>query len=223
MNDMGKNTAATEAIEDLLDLERRIGTDITSRLDEFRRVGETASEEELFRELVFCLLTPQSKARSCWKAASSMGREELMECEEEVISEQLRSKVRFHRTKAKRVVEARALFVSDDELKVREIIMSDEPAGVREWLIDHVKGLGYKEASHFLRNIGLGGGLAILDRHILRNMVKLGVIEEYPKSLTPIRYIQIEGELRRFSEEVGISMDRLDLLLWYMNTGEIFK
>ena len=84
-------------------------------------------------------------------------------------------------------------------------------------------GLGYKEASHFLRNIGLGEDLAILDRHILKNLVLLGVIDEVPSSLSRKTYLDIERRMTEFSKRLGINMGQLDLLLWYKEAGEVFK
>ena len=91
---------------------------------------------------------------------------------------------------------------------------------VREEIVKNVKGLGYKEASHFLRNIGLGKDLAILDRHILRRLKSCGVLEEVPKSLTPKRYLEIEEKMRRFFKQVEIPLDHLDLLFFSMATGK---
>jgi N-glycosylase/DNA lyase len=93
----------------------------------------------------------------------------------------------------------------------------------REWLVDNIKGMGYKEASHFLRNIGLGEEFAILDRHILKNLQLLGIIEEVPASLSRKRYFEIEKKMVRFSDRINIPMAHLDLLLWYKETGEVFK
>src|SRR5439155_1300502 len=87
----------------------------------------------------------------------------------------------------------------------------------------HVMGLGYKEASHFLRNIGLGEEFAILDRHILRNLARLKVIPEVPASITKKRYLEIEEKLRRFAADISIPMAELDLLFWSKETGWIFK
>ncbi len=83
--------------------------------------------------------------------------------------------------------------------------------------------MSFKEASHFLRNVGFGDDLAILDRHILRNMEKLGVIKEIPKTITPKKYKEMEVKLRKYTKKVGIPMDHMDLLLWYKEAGEIFK
>ncbi|MBU1630565.1 MAG: DNA lyase, partial [Candidatus Omnitrophica bacterium] len=86
-----------------------------------------------------------------------------------------------------------------------------------------VKGIGYKEASHFLRNIGLGENIAILDRHILRNLKELGVIKEILSSISKKKYLEIEGKMKEFSVSANIPMDHLDLVFWYKETGEVFK
>ena len=97
-----------------------------------------------------------------------------------------------------------------------------DAARLRDWLVLNVKGLGWKEASHFLRNIGCRN-LAILDRHILRNLQRHRVIRSLPKTLTKKQYHTIEQKFARFAETVGISMDELDLLFWSRETGEILK
>lgn len=93
----------------------------------------------------------------------------------------------------------------------------------REWIVKNIKGMSCKEAGHFLRNVGFGDKIAILDRHILRNLQRLEVIEEIPKTLTPRIYLEIEEKLKDYCNEVGIPMDEMDLLLWYLEAGEIFK
>ncbi len=76
--------------------------------------------------------------------------------------------------------------------------------------------------SHFLRNIGYRN-LAILDRHILKNLVHHGVLLELPKTLTPKKYLDIEQLFQQFAKNIQIPMDALDLLFWSNETGEIFK
>ncbi|VVB71811.1 N-glycosylase/DNA lyase [uncultured archaeon] len=129
--------------------------------------------------------------------------------------------VRFNLRKADYICLARQQF---SERSIRETLSKfSTPSGAREWLVHSVKGLGYKEASHFLRNIGLGESLAILDRHILKNLALLGVIEEVPSSPTKKIYLEIERKMTAFSLESGIPMGHLDLLLWYKEAGEVFK
>ena len=134
------------------------------------------------------------------------------------------SNVRFKERKAGYIVAARDQLTRDGRLAVRAVLEGfSDPFSAREWLVDNVLGLGYKEAGHFLRNIGLGEDLAILDRHILKNLAILGVIDEVPTSLTKNRYLEIEKRMIAFSRKVGIPMGHLDLLLWSKETGEIFK
>ena len=83
--------------------------------------------------------------------------------------------------------------------------------------------MGLKEANHVLRNLGFGENIAILDRHILRNLKALNVIEKIPKSITEKKYYEIEEKMREYSDFSKIKMDELDLVLWYKQTGEIFK
>jgi N-glycosylase/DNA lyase len=52
---------------------------------------------------------------------------------------------------------------------------------------------------------------------------RLGVIDEIPRYLKAKRYIDIEQKMRQFADDIGIPLDHLDLLLWFRETGEIFK
>ena len=196
---------------------------IQKRLAEFGQVMHW-KDEEVFAELCFCLLTPQSSAKVCWEAVTVLKeRTLLLKGQPPELEPHLRS-VRFSEGKAKYIVDARNMFSKDGKLELKSQISSFyNPFELREWFVENVKGLGYKEASHFLRNIGLGEGFAILDRHILRNLNRLGVITEIPATITKKGYLEIEEKLRRFATEIGIPIADLDLLFWSRETGWIFK
>lgn len=202
-------------IEDLKNSYKKKKIAIKQRLEDFKR---ERSEEEIFAELYFCLLTPQSKARAADKAIRIMAEKKiLISGTEKDMAEVLKSSgIRFHNKKAKYIVESRKFFPLKQKLDINDIEKT------REWLVKNVKGLGYKESSHFLRNIGFSG-LAILDRHILKNLHALGVIEKIPRTLTAKKYLDIEEKMKIFAEKVGIPLEELDLLLWSEETGEIFK
>jgi N-glycosylase/DNA lyase len=85
-----------------------------------------------------------------------------------------------------------------------------------------VDGIGMKEASHFLRNIGLRG-LAIIDRHLLTNMVACGIFDEAPSVSTVSKYLDVEMRFAAYCEAIGIDMDEIDLLFWCAQTGHILK
>ncbi len=196
---------------------------IQTRLNEFKQILN-CNDDDVFAELCFCLLTPQSSAKTCWAAVSRLKeRSLLLKGEASEIQPQLND-VRFSDSKAKYIVEARATFSKDGKLSLKSHLSSfANMFELREWMVENVKGLGYKEASHFLRNVGLGEEFAILDRHILRNLKRLDVITEVPVSITKKRYLEIEEKLRRFSREIAIPLADLDLLFWSRETGWIFK
>ena len=109
-------------------------------------------------------------------------------------------------------------------MDIKRRIDSRDVFRTREWLVENIKGLGYKEASHFLRNIGLGKDLAILDRHILKNLKRYGVIDKMPASLgTKKVYLDIERRMLEFSKKINVPPDELDLLFWARQTGFVFK
>ncbi|MCD6101489.1 MAG: N-glycosylase/DNA lyase [Candidatus Cloacimonetes bacterium] len=192
---------------------------IQSRLSEFRQTGWTGRDEDIFAELVFCILTPQSRAKSCWKAVENLIEKNLLfKGDKDKIAKELFG-VRFKNNKSRYIVEDRRNFADVSNF----IRGSKNVYKIREWLVKNIKGLGYKEASHFLRNIGLGENIAILDRHILKNLKLLKVIGEIPKLLSKKKYLEIEEKMRKFSKDIKIPISHLDLVLWYKETGEIFK
>lgn len=190
---------------------------ITSRLSEFSRVMPS----EYFYELAYCLLTPQSSAEHAELAIDSLRQARFLETgfdPEETLADRRRY-VRFHKTKAQRLMRLQGNF---DEVRLA-IESIPGPADLRLWLAANVDGLGLKEATHFLRNIGRNGDLAILDRHILRNLCRFGVLRSIPSSLSRKSYVRIEKRFTRFAVEVGIPINHLDLLFWSMETGVIRK
>ena len=189
---------------------------VRARLAEFAAIRP---DEYLF-ELVYCLLTPQSSAVNAAKAVETLKQAGWLhrECDVAALLYQDSFYIRFHNTKARHVNEARNRF---PEIQ-KELMNGSSSRELREWLVHNVRGLGWKEASHFLRNIG-HQDLAILDRHILRNLKKHNVLSAIPKSLTAKRYLAIEERFHHFADFLGIRIDELDLLFWSRETGEILK
>lgn len=189
---------------------------IQQRLAEFSSV----QPDEYFYELVYCLLTPQSSAVNAGKAVDALKEAGFRSAGRNAtqILANRRHYIRFHNTKARHIVEARR------RLPEITAMLQHGSSGteLREWLVRNVRGLGWKEASHFLRNIGYRN-LAILDRHILRNLKRHAVLRSLPETLTPRRYLSIESKFSHFADAVGISMYELDLLFWSRETGEILK
>ncbi len=216
------DVAQEKSIDEIKSIYYSKRDEIILKLNEFRRIWIEGKEEDIFAELIFCIMTPQSKAKSCWNAVKKIFFEDfLLGGDTNKISKEL-NLVRFRHRKAEYIREATNLYTNKMSIRKR-LEQFDDILDARDWLVKNVKGIGYKEASHFLRNIGLGENLAILDRHILKNLKSLGVIKVIPRSLTRKRYFEIENKMREFANKTGIPISHLDLLLWYKETGEIFK
>ena len=190
---------------------------IRNRLEDFRGVQPS----EYFYEMAYCLLTPQTSAESAGKVVEELQRLSFhaRQFDPEPILRNRSTYIRFHRTKSQHLLKLKDEFPRVQETLAREMPASD----LREWLVSNVKGLGYKESTHFLRNVGRNGGLAILDRHILRNLKRYGAIRSLPKTLSRKHYLSIERQFMRFADRTGIPLDELDLLFWSMETGVIRK
>ncbi|MBP7214306.1 MAG: hypothetical protein KBA52_01540 [Candidatus Kapabacteria bacterium] len=92
----------------------------------------------------------------------------------------------------------------------------------RNMLAKKVRGFSLKESSHFMRNIGYKG-LAILDRHILRNLEELELIEKDFKINNWKDYFKVEKIYKDFAEHIYFDSDILDLVLWAKETGKVIK
>ncbi len=190
---------------------------IIKRLNEFKDILKKKNLNRIFGELCFCLLTANWKAKESIEIQKEIknGFEKWSEIK---LKRYLKNKGhRFWPQRAKYIIEARK------HKKILQEIIELPNQQAREWLVKNVKGFGYKEASHFLRNIGLGENLAILDRHILKNIKLFGVIKKIPTSLSARKYIEIENKMKKFSKKIKIPISHLDLLFWFKETGEILK
>lgn len=199
---------------------------IEERLGEFETVWRDGSDADLFAEMAFCLCAVQTGAARCDAAVRDLReRGQLLDGTSRAVAQTLVAHgVRFHWTKGERIVRARRQFLHPVPALRRALEeRAAEVLGLRAWLQERVVGFGWKEASHFLRNVGLGHDLAILDRHILRNLHRLGVLDALPTTLAGPRYLAVEEAMRRFCGKSGIPMSHLDLLLWARETGYVFK
>ena len=213
-------------VENIRATRRARGPQIRARLAEFREVWESGSDERLWEEMVYCIFTAGASARMGLHSVEAV-RHLLFDGSREEMTEAL-IKARSHRYPAARpgyIVVTRDYLREDCGMRLRERLTSfTDPLERRDWLARtrSIKGLGYKEASHFLRNVGFRG-YAILDKHILRSLAELGVVESPEPPSTRARYLETEERLRRFARDVRIDFDELDLVLWSMKTGEILK
>ena len=210
-------------INDLLRHYKDRRKEIRARLAEFKetwRQGDLA----IFKELCFCILTANTSARmgiNCIEAAG----DDILTADVEGIRNILCGRYRFWRIRPNYIIHTREYLQQECALKLKKKIESlSDFHQRRDFFADNpgIKGLGYKEASHFLRNIGFEG-YAILDIHVVRLLHELGVLPEAKRPANRKQYIFMEEKMREFSKDIKIPMDELDLALWSYRTGEILK
>ncbi len=187
-------------------------------------MGRTGSPETLFEELTFCIFTAGASARMGLRSVESV-RPILMSGTALDLQNALVGRHRFPNNRGAYVYETREYLQEHCGLQLQEALRSLTLADERRDFLAanrSVRGIGYKEASHFLRNIGYRG-YAILDKHVMTRLAEFEVIESPNPPSTKKGYLATEERLKDFAGSIGIDFDELDLLLWYTKTGEILK
>ena len=191
---------------------------INFRMKEFSKLGKENSNK-IFKELCFCILTANFSAHGGIKIQNAINDKFLILSEENLAKKLSELGHRFPNARARYIIEAR---IYKDNIKKTIEGFKDE-SEARNWIVKNIKGLGMKESSHFLRNIGYKN-LAIIDFHIIDLLVKNNLIgQPKSKSLNSKKYIEIENILKKISEKTNLSLGELDLYLWYEETGKVMK
>ena len=177
---------------------------VNQRISEFKM---KKSDKELFSELCFCTMTAGFRADKSIEIQKKIGNG-FFNLPEKQLQQKLKDLgYRYHN---------RASYMVQNRKHAFELRGKD-----REWLVKNIRGIGYKEASHFLRNIGKCD-CAIIDFHIIDILAKHKLIKR-PKTLTKSKYIEIEKVLESIAKKAKLALDELDLYLWYLETGKILK
>ena len=198
----------------------RVKRIVEDRMEEFRQVHEMGTYK-WYEELVYCLLTAYASAvmgQKCFDALC-LNNVLLEGSEEDIRRVLVEMGHRFPNKRSEYIYNTRAL-----ASVIKETIQGfDGSKKARMWLVKNVKGLGWKEGSHYLRNIGYFD-LAIIDRHILNNLREFKLLDEDGrKGLTRKRYLAIEELLDVVAEKLQLEPGELDLYMWYRKTGKVLK
>lgn len=188
---------------------RKVGKQVKKKLKNFEK-NICLTPEEKFLELCFCILVANMSVEKTLDVWKKVGKGFLFLPENKLREKLKKLGYRFY-NRAEFIVSARKI------MKELEVAIAGE--NPREWLVKNVKGIGWKEASHFLRNLGFKD-FAILDRHVLKLLEENKIITK-PKSLTKSFYLETEEKLRNIARKLDISLAELDLYLFYLDTGKI--
>jgi N-glycosylase/DNA lyase len=213
---MSKKSGMNKLLEKIQKLKLRIGKNVKDRLKEFEKDFYLAPEQK-FLELCFCILVANSSMEKTLEIWEKIGTEFLNLSERDLKKKLKNFGYRFYNKRAEYIVEARKIIP-----EIEQILKSKREEEIREWLAENIKGIGWKEASHFLRNLGFKN-FAILDRHVLKILYEHEIINEIPKTLAKNKYLEIEGKLKSIAKSLNITQAELDLYLFYLDTGKICK
>jgi len=219
-----KKETETITIEKVIKTHDERRAEIRQRLSEFEMIWKEGSDARLWEEMVFCFFTGGCSAKMGLRSVDAE-RPLLRAGTQPAIANALSGVHRYPNARARYVFASRNFLKQHCNLELRKKLESfDCRLARRDWLVKEkgIKGLGYKEASHFLRNIGLKG-YAILDKHVLRCLAELKIIDEPKPPNTRSKYLRVEDKLRDLTERTKIDFDEMDLVLWSMKTGQILK
>lgn len=193
---------------------------IQKRFLEFKSF-ENKNNSAWFSELCFCILTANSRALTAIKIQRIVGSKGFLTYSQEELSSIIKqNKHRFHNNKSNYIVQARSFKKIKD--LVKKLNLENDIIYTREWIAKNIKGLGFKESSHFLRNVGFTN-VAILDRHIVNLMFDYKIINSKPKTLTKSIYLELENKFNNFAKKLDLNSSLADMYLWYIKTGEVLK
>lgn len=203
-----------ESIENLKN--SKISEIIHNRIKDFVEISHKG-DNEIFKELCFCIMTANCGAEKCIEIHEKIGNDFIYLSNQQLVEKFKDYGYRFPNVRAKFILEAR-----QQKKDILSKIKSDfNDFDLRNWFVKNIKGIGYKEASHFLRNIGFKN-YAIIDFHIVDILVKNGLIEK-PKTMTKKKYLEFESILKNLAKKLNLNLAELDLYLWFMETGKILK
>ncbi|MEO7539356.1 MAG: N-glycosylase/DNA lyase [Pyrinomonadaceae bacterium] len=211
-------------IENIRKAHKARRAEIRERLSEFAAIKATGTDLDLWEEMVFCFFTGGCSARMGINALAAV-RPILLTGGQDELASALTGVHRYPNARARYIVASRNFLREHCGLELRKKLQDfDCSFERRDWLVREkgIKGLGYKEASHYLRNVGFRG-YAILDKHVLNCLAELKIIDDPKPPNTRSRYLMVEEKLKQLTEMTRIDFDELDLVLWSMKTGVILK
>ncbi len=188
---------------------------VDARMREFSKMRKS-NEKTLFKEMCFCIMTANYNAERAIAIQQAVG-DGFITLPPSRLAQKLKILgYRYPNTRAKYITEARKHI-----RKIKDVLKTLDKEERRQWIVKNVKGLGMKEASHFLRNIGYTD-YAIIDFHIIDVLVQYGLLKK-PKTLNKERYLMVEQILREIGAKTKMNLSELDLYMWYTETGKILK
>ncbi|MFX0199587.1 MAG: hypothetical protein ACFFCW_25985 [Candidatus Hodarchaeota archaeon] len=214
-------------------------------LNEYFRVAGTynrnkkwneMTENELWYELCICILSsnvPYELAKSAFLHLLQKGFLQLdwivnEDSSQKIMTEELSKplylpkkldgscrKYRFPNMRSKNITQAARLIASNNDLIKKILTGSSSEGEVRDYLVANIPGIGLKQSSHFLRNIGYSDELAIIDSHVITFLERIGMLEQRKaKHITDSTYLDLENKLKKLSRKFELNLSIFDMAIW---------
>lgn len=178
------------------------------------------SEAGLWRELVACVLGSATRYENANRALAALAAEGCLNATARGLSQaRLRRTLkeagyRFPGTRAEQIMRsAKRLYANGSGLRA----FLERRGGLEEArsrVVENVHGLGPKQASLFLRNIGYSEDVAVLDTHVLGYMRLMGATDCVTPPSSLRRYTECELEFRTIAKKIGLSVAVADVAVW---------
>ncbi|MCC7571688.1 DNA lyase [Candidatus Micrarchaeota archaeon] len=217
-------------IDNLIHLENSIRV-LCKIIKQNEQFNNPLSEYTLRRELVACILGSQVRYEMASTALRRIERAGLLKDKWWSVSEELfetmifkelsRSDLvtdsnwcyRFPKKRARQLAKARDAIA--EKSLIERVLSYNEPKKIRRQLVSEITGIGPKQASMFIRNIGISYDLAILDTHVLQYLsIKKVLDQEQMRVSTISAYEKTESVVIKYADSLGYPIGYLDWAIW---------
>ncbi len=196
------------------------------------------SEGRLWRELCLCIISSRTRFEMALAAVNSLERvgllRRLREEPEDISYSQVEAilkppkhlrtptnhSIPFWRLRARQLVEAAQRLYTNGNGGLMALLSGfGDPGELRGYLVSEIPGIGMKQASHFLQNVGFSSDFAVIDAHLLSFLRdELMVIDADDKNLSKALYVELEQRIQRLAAANGFDLGLLDHVVWAMKS-----
>ncbi len=122
----------------------------------------------------------------------------------------------FWRSRSAQLLGSAAALYAGRRKGLKSILLRiGDPERVRSEFVSTLPGMGMKQASHFLQNIGFSRDLAIIDTHLLSFIIEdLMLIRFESHGVSERMYMDLERRVQRMAAANGFSLRQLDRAIW---------
>lgn len=201
-----------------------------------RKNWEKCSEEKLWYELVSCILGSRVRyetAKECTKhlkdgrlltipkllaSPETVGMYTIEELNKPIYPPYKNgkgSRYPYPKSKSQYIIKTGIEIYENSFTSIKDILKSSKDENMaREKLVKMCTGIGPKQASLFLRNIGYSENLAILDSHVIHYMDLFGMRDRKTRINTMNDYTKHEDLLLFYADSLNKTLATVDIAIW---------